>query len=126
MGHTALRRNYRYQAHPTRHVRGAWPPLCLVLALSCGCSSLLNVHSAALVNSPYPQMLLARAALGQLGIWLMLIATLLTAVMTFNGGFATASRFLYAAAREDTLPPIFSPISISYAVFCLKKKITPR
>jgi amino acid transporter len=79
-------------------------------------SSFLNVHSAAVINSPYPQMLLAQAALGQLGIWLMLIATLLTAVMTFNGGFATASRFLYAAAREDTLPPIFSRISISFAV----------
>ena len=36
--------------------------------------------------------------------------------MTFNGGFATASRFLYAAAREDVLPQIFARISISYAV----------
>ncbi|HEV2582052.1 MAG TPA: amino acid permease, partial [Ktedonobacteraceae bacterium] len=53
---------------------------------------------------------------GQVGVWLMLIATLLTAVMTFNGGFATASRFLYAAAREDTLPSIFARISISRAV----------
>jgi basic amino acid/polyamine antiporter, APA family len=61
-------------------------------------------------------MLLAQAALGQVGIWLMLIGTLLTAVMTFNGGFATASRFLYAAAREDTLPPIFARISIKFAV----------
>jgi basic amino acid/polyamine antiporter, APA family len=46
----------------------------------------------------------------------MLLATLLTAIMTFNGGFATASRFLYAAAREDTLPPIFARISITRAV----------
>jgi len=79
-------------------------------------SHLLNVHSASVINSPVPQMLLANAALGQVGIWLMLIATLFTAVMTFNGGFATASRFLYAAAREDVLPPIFSRISISFAV----------
>ncbi|HET9919016.1 MAG TPA: APC family permease [Ktedonobacteraceae bacterium] len=79
-------------------------------------SHLLNVHSAAISTSPVPQMLLGKAALGQLGIWLMLTCTLLTAVMTFNGGFATASRFLYAAAREDTLPPIFARISISYAV----------
>ncbi len=91
--------------------------LCVSYALfTVAASSFLNVHSAAVINSPYPQMLLAQAALGQLGIWLMLIATLLTAVMTFNGGFATASRFLYAAAREDTLPPIFSRISISFAV----------
>lgn len=79
-------------------------------------SHVLNVHSPAIFNSPVPQMLLARAALGQVGIWLMLIATLFTAVMTFNGGFATASRFLYAAAREDVLPPAFARISISFAV----------
>jgi basic amino acid/polyamine antiporter, APA family len=79
-------------------------------------SALLNVHSATVFNSPVPQMLLSRAALGQVGIWLMLFATLLTAVMTFNGGFATASRFLYAAAREDTLPQLFARISLSFAV----------
>jgi amino acid transporter len=79
-------------------------------------SSVLNVHNPVVYNSPVPQMLLGQAVLGQLGIWLWLIATLLTAVMTFNGGFATASRFLYAAAREDTLPPVFAHISISFAV----------
>jgi amino acid transporter len=79
-------------------------------------SHLLDVHSASVINSPVPQMLLANAVLGQAGIWLMLIATLFTAVMTFNGGFATASRFLYAAAREDVLPPVFARISISFAV----------
>lgn len=63
-----------------------------------------------------PQMLLGRAALGQAGIWWMLAATLFTGVMTFNGGFATASRFLYAAAREATLPRIFARISLSRAV----------
>jgi amino acid transporter len=79
-------------------------------------SHVLNVHSAAIFNSPVPQMLLAQATLGQVGIWLMLIATLFTAVMTFNGGFATASRFLYAAAREDVLPPVFARVSIAFAV----------
>lgn len=79
-------------------------------------TSTLNVHSAAVANSAVPQLLLAKAILGQAGIWIMLIATLLTAVMTFNGGFATASRFLYAAAREDTLPAAFARISIVRAV----------
>ncbi|HEV2661799.1 MAG TPA: APC family permease [Ktedonobacteraceae bacterium] len=83
---------------------------------SVASSNLLDVHSVAVATSPVPQMLLGKAALGQLGIWLMLIASLCTAVMTFNGGFATASRFLYATAREDTLPPIFARISIRYAV----------
>lgn len=76
----------------------------------------VNVQHPGLANSPYPQIVLAQVALGQVGIWLMLLATLLTALMTFNGGFATASRFLYAAAREDTLPSIFSRISISFLV----------
>ena len=74
-----------------------------------------NQHQA-LATSPIPQMLLGKAILGQVGIWIMLAATLLTAVMTFNGGFATASRFMYAAAREDTLPPVFARISIDSAV----------
>ena len=100
--------------------RGMFIALAL-LAISYGLftlasSALLPVHSPAVFNSPVPQMLLSKAALGQAGIWLMLIATLLTAVMTFNGGFATASRFLYAAAREDTLPQIFARISVVFAV----------
>lgn len=91
--------------------------LCISYAFyTVASSNLLNVHSATVINSPVPQMLLAKAALGQVGIWLMLAATLFTAVMTFNGGFATASRFLYATAREDVLPPIFARISVSYAV----------
>ncbi len=76
----------------------------------------VDVHHQALVSSPIPQLLLGKAVLGQLGLWVMLITTLITAVMTFNGGFATASRFMYAAAREYTLPPLFARISISTAV----------
>jgi amino acid transporter len=79
-------------------------------------SNFLNVHDPNIYNSPVPQMLLGQAVLGQFGVWFMLIATLLTAIMTFNGGFATASRFLYAAAREDTLPSIFTRLSIVTAV----------
>jgi len=62
-------------------------------------------------NVPWPQMLLGRYALGQVGVYWMLLATLFTGVMTFNGGFATASRFLYAAAREATLPAIFARLN---------------
>lgn len=76
----------------------------------------LDVHNPAIYNSPIPQLLLAKASLGQVGLWLMLGATLLTAIMTFNGGFATASRFLYAAAREGLLPPAFARMSTSFAV----------
>lgn len=87
------------------------------------CTNLLSVQShgvwrlPASVTDPahltasVPQMLMAEAALGAVGRWWMLFATLLTGVMTFNGGFATASRFLYAAAREGTLPQVFSKIN---------------
>ena len=82
------------------------------------CTNLLHIDTlcnhigtASQVCSPVPQMLLGQAALGETGIVWMLIATLFTGVMTFNGGFATASRFLYAAAREATLPEAFARIS---------------
>ncbi len=54
--------------------------------------------------SAYPQLFLGRAAFGQAGLWLMAGGTAATAVNTFNGGFITASRFIYATAREGSLP----------------------
>ena len=54
--------------------------------------------------SAYPQLVLGRAAFGQGGLWLMAVVTAVTAVNTFNGGFITASRFIYATAREGSLP----------------------
>ena len=54
--------------------------------------------------SAYPQLYLGRAALGRVGLWAMAAVTALTALNTFNGGFVTASRFIYATAREGSLP----------------------
>ncbi len=54
--------------------------------------------------SAYPQLFLGRAAFGRAGLWLMAGVTAATAVNTFNGGFITASRFIYATAREGSLP----------------------
>lgn len=100
--------------------RGMFLSLLLLLIsyvlFTLASSRVLDLHNPAVATSPVPQLLLGKAVLGQVGLWVMLLATLLTAVMTFNGGFATASRFLYAAAREDTLPPIFARISIPSAV----------
>jgi amino acid transporter len=42
--------------------------------------------------------------MGNAGMLLMLAVTALTAVNTFNGGFVTLSRFMYAVAREGKLP----------------------
>ena len=52
----------------------------------------------------YPQLLAAQHALGRAGMLVMLAVTALTAVNTFNGGFVTMSRFMYAVAREGKLP----------------------
>jgi amino acid transporter len=63
-------------------------------------------------SSPYPQLLMGRAALGGVGEVWMLALTLLTALNTFNGGFLVASRFIYAAAREGNLPRAFAQLNL--------------
>jgi amino acid transporter len=86
--------------------------LCLsYTTFTLASTTTLHVASESVQTSPVPQMLLARRALGEWGVGLMLAATLVTGVMTFNGGIATASRFLYAAARDDNLPPVFARIN---------------
>lgn len=56
------------------------------------------------LGAAYPQLLVAQQALGRAGMLVMLAVTALTAVNTFNGGFVTLSRFMYAVAREGKLP----------------------
>ncbi len=52
----------------------------------------------------YPQLLVAQRVMGHTGMLLMLGVTALTAANTFNGGFVSMSRFMYALAREGKLP----------------------
>ena len=70
-------------------------------ALTYGMAKLLNADE---IGSAFPQLALGRHALGAFGYWTMAGITALTALDTFNGGFITASRFIYAAAREGALP----------------------
>lgn len=63
-------------------------------------------------GSAVPQLLLGAAALGTVGQLWMLAVTVLTAINTFNGGFLVASRFLYAAAREGSLPKAFARLNL--------------
>ena len=51
-----------------------------------------------------PQLAVGRAALGPVGFWVMLAVTVVTAGTTFNGGFVSASRLLYALGRAGYLP----------------------
>lgn len=87
----------------------------LLLFVACGLFSLGLTHLVDLRaerRSPYPQLLLGARALGTAGELWALAATLLTAVNTFNGGFLVASRFLYAAAREGSLPRPFARLNL--------------
>jgi len=85
--------------------RGMLIALALLAAVCClitvAMSHVLTHHQ---LGSAYPQLSLGRAAFGQAGLWLMAGVTAATAVNTFNGGFITASRFIYATAREGSLP----------------------
>ena len=71
------------------------------------------VRYSTLHSSAYPQLLLGRAALGTVGELWMLALTVLTALNTFNGGFLVASRFIYAAARENNLPRQFARLNMN-------------
>jgi amino acid transporter len=76
--------------------------LCVVCAVATvAMSHTLSRHE---LTSAYPQLYLGIAALGHSGLWVMAGVTAVTALNTFNGGFITASRFIYGTAREGSLP----------------------
>ena len=79
---------------------------CALLAYGMG--RLLSAHELA---SAYPQLYLGERAAGQAGLVVMCAVTAVTALNTFNGGFITASRFVYATAREGALPPAFARLN---------------
>ena len=98
---------------PTRVIpRG----MLIALAILCLSSALIAVAighllSEAQLSTPYPQLFLGESAAGRAGLIVMMGVTAVTAVNTFNGGFITASRFLYATAREGSLPAFFTRLN---------------
>jgi amino acid transporter len=66
----------------------------------------------ALAHTFVPQLLLGMRALGPLGFWWMGLVTLTTVMTTFNGGLVSASRFVYAAARERLLPTALARLNL--------------
>ena len=66
--------------------------------------SVIFPHIKALASTLVPQLAVGQKALGLMGFWWMVIVTTTTAMTTFNGGLFTASRFVYALAREKALP----------------------
>jgi amino acid transporter len=71
----------------------------------------LSVPVARVARTLVPQLLLGERALGPVGFWWMAFVSLTTAMTTFNGGMVSASRFLYAAARERLLPPALARLN---------------
>ncbi len=83
--------------------------LFVVSAVMATAMSHLLTHRQ--LTSAYPQLFLGVRAFGTVGLWLMAVVTAVTALNTFNGGFITASRFVYATAREGSLPPVLARLN---------------
>jgi amino acid transporter len=103
-------------AEEVRRPRDIHRGMLIALAVLVVVCSLITVAMSHVLDhhqlvSAYPQLLLGRAAFGQAGLWLMAVVTAATAVNTFNGGFITASRFIYATAREGSLPPALARLN---------------
>lgn len=62
------------------------------------------VPKATLAASPIPHVLFGEAAFGRLGLLSMAAISALASVTSFNAGLMTASRFLYAMARDGAAP----------------------
>ena len=76
--------------------------LCVVCAVATVAMSHTLSHGE--LTSAYPQLYLGVAAFGHSGLWVMAAVTAVTALNTFNGGFITASRFIYGTARRARCP----------------------
>ena len=89
------------------------PVLIWVVAtlFSLGLSHLVPISVSH--GSAYPQLLLGSATMGTVGELWMFAVSLLTALNTFNGGFLVASRFIYATARDGSLPRAFARLNMN-------------
>lgn len=73
------------------------------------------VPKAALAASPIPHMLFGEAAFGRAGLLAMAVVSILASVTSFNAGLMTASRFLYAMARDRAAPRWLSRLHPDWA-----------
>jgi len=62
-----------------------------------------------------PHVLLYKYLFGGPGVVMIIALSLTASVTSFNAGTITASRYMYALARDGSLPKVFSRISIRYA-----------
>lgn len=88
---------------------GILAAVCATLAYGMG-----HLLSADEASTAFPQLALGRHVAGSVGYGVMAAVTVLTALNTFNGGFITASRFIYATAREGSLPPVMARLNDNF------------
>ncbi|HWI63900.1 MAG TPA: APC family permease [Symbiobacteriaceae bacterium] len=73
------------------------------------------VPKAQLAGSAIPHMLFGEAALGRVGLVAMAGVSALASITSFNAGLLTASRFLYAMARDWAAPRFLTRLHPDWA-----------
>jgi len=73
------------------------------------------VPKAELAGSPIPHILFGQAAFGRAGVLLVALVSALASITSFNAGLMTASRFLYAMARDAAAPRVLARLHADWA-----------
>ncbi len=94
--------------------------LAITYALfSTAMTAILNEQQLAWVlkpeGLPIPHLLYGKALLGGFGFYFMIMMALLASLTSLNAGVMTASRFLYAMARDWSLPRFLARLHPRYA-----------
>ena len=73
------------------------------------------LSQAVAAGHPIPHILFGLRAFGPFGKWLFIGLSLVASITCFNAGLLTASRFLYALARDHAAPKFLARIHDKYA-----------
>ncbi len=94
--------------------------LAITYALfSTAMTSILGKEELAWVLKPegllIPHLLYGKKLLGEFGLYFMIVMALLASLTSLNAGVMTASRFLYAMARDWSIPRFIARLHPKYA-----------
>ncbi|MBW1899728.1 MAG: APC family permease, partial [Deltaproteobacteria bacterium] len=94
--------------------------LAIVYALfSTAMTSVLGKEQLAWVLTPeglpIPHLLYGKKLLGDFGLYFMIVMALLASLTSLNAGIMTSSRFIYAMARDWSLPKFIARLHPKYA-----------
>jgi amino acid transporter len=73
-----------------------------------------ELSAAVAAGKPIPHILFAVKAFGAPGVMIMMLMSLVASITCFNAGLLTASRFLYALARDNAAPKFLARIHERY------------